>query len=121
MKTSLLGLMLVGSVEVKTFDEVSEPESFEGFTVTVEYNPSSSRIWVVREFYEEIMGKRPELTYFKTANSSLPGYKLPAVIVRCDGKDVYHSYGATPPRFVWKEAVNFFVNVLDRESKKCGL
>jgi hypothetical protein len=116
----LLGLsLLLSKAEAKPFDDVPEPEAYSGFTVTVEYDPTKKNEKVVREFYEDIMVGRPDLTYYKTSETSLEDKKLPAILVRCNDEIVYDSYGRTPPRFIWGIAIDFFVHVLDKENKEC--
>lgn len=117
----LLGLgFLLSRAVAQPFDAIPEPNSFDGFTVTVEYAPTSKDIEVVRRFYEEIIEGRPDLTYYKTTETELGDDKLPAVIVRCNDDIVYDSYGRTPPRFVWDLAISYFDYVLEKESEECN-
>ena len=120
MRNILFGLsLLVSTAEAKSFDEVACPFIYEGFTITVEYDPLSPKMEDTRRFYEEIMQRKSEFTYYKISDSSLSENKLPAVIVRCNDIIVYDSYGRTPPRLIWNIALDYFSNVLDRENEKC--
>ena len=113
-----LGL-LVSDAEASMFDDLSKPENYKGFTVTVEYDPNEDTK-VIRKFYEEIMNSRANFNYYKVNDSALDKDKLPAVIVRCENNIVYDSYGRTPPSLLWNLAINYFTGVLDKKSNKCS-
>ncbi|MBS3162914.1 hypothetical protein J4467_03230 [Candidatus Woesearchaeota archaeon] len=115
----ILGLgLLVSNAEANSLDKLPKPDGYNGFTVTVEYDPNG-KTDVIERFYGDIMDLRPELHYYKIDDSRLPSNKLPAVIVRCNEDIVYDSYGRTPPSLFWNVALNYFTSVLDKEKTKC--